>query len=376
MSRSPLPLAESRPTTLVMCSITLHFSSLSPKSKSDKENKREIDAHSPAQSEVEEEHPNRLVQLKSPFKMVHKSPTSSVPSGIYLHPISLTLNPPPPPSHSSHSSPSTSPSSSPSPSYSSTTRSPLPAHLPDHYAILHLDTWATSEEIKAAYRNLRLEYFRSDPAKYRALQAAYAVLVDAEARRKYDIVYRASKGLPVPVCRPSTLTAEKEKENQGENLRYNGNKDAKPNTTAEVQTQRKLTDSKTVQQSRLGRVQRQANKLEDVISASAAARLSTEKKIPMPSDIKKPQLAVDTSLTQQESSISPLRAASPVEAALPIHDPNRALKMHVFNMKHYSNTVQHCYQSYIPILEAYRGRRSHPELLCMRPKYVSGLALV
>jgi curved DNA-binding protein CbpA len=68
----------------------------------------------------------------------------------------------------------------------------------DHYAILGLDCWATSEEIKAAFRRLRAEFFRADVNKYRALQAAYDALVDVQARQSYDMEYRSRVGLPVP----------------------------------------------------------------------------------------------------------------------------------------------------------------------------------
>jgi curved DNA-binding protein CbpA len=61
-----------------------------------------------------------------------------------------------------------------------------------------LDCWATSEEIKEAHRRLRAVYFRTDSEKYHALQIAYGILVNAEARFRYDEVYRARKGLPPP----------------------------------------------------------------------------------------------------------------------------------------------------------------------------------
>ncbi|PVH98358.1 hypothetical protein DM02DRAFT_531270 [Periconia macrospinosa] len=75
--------------------------------------------------------------------------------------------------------------------------------LIDHYEILGLDMWATSEEVKNKYRQLRADYFENAPEKYRALQAAYLVLVDREARLKYDTLYRQRFGMPPP---PSSKT--------------------------------------------------------------------------------------------------------------------------------------------------------------------------
>lgn len=70
------------------------------------------------------------------------------------------------------------------------------ANFPNHYAILQLDQWATTEEVKVQYRKLRAEYFTTNAEKYRQLQSAYAVLVDWEARREYDVVYRVWMGIP------------------------------------------------------------------------------------------------------------------------------------------------------------------------------------
>ncbi|KAH9875125.1 hypothetical protein J1614_004614 [Plenodomus biglobosus] len=61
----------------------------------------------------------------------------------------------------------------------------------DHYAILELDQQASTEDIKAAYRRLRVVYFQSDAKKYRALQAAFDTLLDPEARQAYDSSYTA-----------------------------------------------------------------------------------------------------------------------------------------------------------------------------------------
>ncbi|KAF2636546.1 hypothetical protein P280DRAFT_533675 [Massarina eburnea CBS 473.64] len=100
--------------------------------------------------------------------------TSTIPAGVFLNPACATRT-----------------------SLGTTT------HFVDHYAVFGLDIWATSEEVKAKYRALRGEYFRTDPVKYRALQAAYTVLVDRDARLQYDSLYRGRVGLPLP---PSTST--------------------------------------------------------------------------------------------------------------------------------------------------------------------------
>jgi hypothetical protein len=95
--------------------------------------------------------------------------TAHIPSGVYLFPASTTLT---------HS------------------RSPtLDTEFIDHYAIMGLDNWATSEEIKTAFRHLRGTYFNADAVKYRALQAAFDILADQDARWTYDRVWRERMGL-------------------------------------------------------------------------------------------------------------------------------------------------------------------------------------
>ncbi|KAF2737591.1 hypothetical protein EJ04DRAFT_521098 [Polyplosphaeria fusca] len=98
---------------------------------------------------------------------------SSIPSGVYLNPASAHLRP------------------------ESTSLISI-EELPDHYEILGLDIWATSEEIKASYRQLRGQFFRSEPQKYRKLQAAFDVLANRDSRLAYDKVYRVAKSLPEP----------------------------------------------------------------------------------------------------------------------------------------------------------------------------------
>jgi hypothetical protein len=100
--------------------------------------------------------------------------TASTPSGIYLSPVSTTLT------HTHTLSPC---------DY---------IDFIDHYAVMGLDNWATSEEIKTAFRRLRGTYFNTDAVKYRALQAAFDVLANREARWSYDRVWREWRGLPGP----------------------------------------------------------------------------------------------------------------------------------------------------------------------------------
>jgi len=73
-----------------------------------------------------------------------------------------------------------------------------PTSWADYYAVLGLDLWATSDEIKEAFRQRRKGLFLTDASKYRELQAAYGCLVDVQARYEYDVVYRQQKGLPPP----------------------------------------------------------------------------------------------------------------------------------------------------------------------------------
>ncbi|EOA90676.1 uncharacterized protein SETTUDRAFT_166621 [Exserohilum turcica Et28A] len=83
----------------------------------------------------------------------------------------------------------------------------------DHYTILEIPREATTDEIKAAYRRLRVVYFSSDAKKYRALQAAFDVLMDPEAREIYDVTH------PPRAAAPSTLASIGETLEQGKHWR-------------------------------------------------------------------------------------------------------------------------------------------------------------
>lgn len=167
-----------------------------------------------------------------------------MPSGVYVHPVSIAVN--------------------------------VATEFVDHYAIMELDSWATSEEIKNAYRQLRGKYFGTDIAKYRALQSAFDILVDKEAKWKYDKMYREMKGFPAPPP---------------------------------------LKDANTEIQSKVVEI--------------------------------------------EEGDERP-------------KDNNAQLKKHVPMGK--SVLGLRPYPSFIPILEAYAGRATHPELICSRPKYVLSIA--
>ncbi|KAF2005202.1 hypothetical protein P154DRAFT_354559 [Amniculicola lignicola CBS 123094] len=107
--------------------------------------------------------------------MASEPQSAPLPSGVYINHASAALSSSPPPHGNS-----------------------VAKNFVDHYAILNLDCWATSEEIKASYRALRTQYFSSNPLRYRALQAAFDTLVDRQARVAYDQVYRMRMGLPPP----------------------------------------------------------------------------------------------------------------------------------------------------------------------------------
>jgi len=61
----------------------------------------------------------------------------------------------------------------------------------DHYANLELEPNASIDDVKAAFRRLRGQYFTTNAAKYRAAQAAFDVLANPAARQDYDSLYRA-----------------------------------------------------------------------------------------------------------------------------------------------------------------------------------------
>ena len=64
----------------------------------------------------------------------------------------------------------------------------------DYYKSLGISKNASSEEIKKAYRKLAMKYHpdhasgnKANEEKFKDISEAYAVLSDAEKRKKYDI---------------------------------------------------------------------------------------------------------------------------------------------------------------------------------------------
>ncbi|KAF2655788.1 hypothetical protein K491DRAFT_778473 [Lophiostoma macrostomum CBS 122681] len=224
--------------------------------------------------------------------------SSSLPSGVYLNPVCTTA------SALAHAA----------------SRPSTASGFVDHYAILQLDNWATSEEIKDAYRRLRGEYFRSDAAKYRALQAAFDVLADREARWDYDREYRARKGLPEP---------------------------APLGAGAQAQTQ--------VQAQRNGGRGRGHVHVHGVAKAGSEA-LHDFAAMAVDADIEKLEMAVQ------------------VLAVRDAHDANWGLKRYSVGKSAKSLLGTRPYPSFVPILQVYDGRIKHPELTCTRPRYVGGMA--
>lgn len=71
----------------------------------------------------------------------------------------------------------------------------------EYYAILGLTEGVTPEEIRKAYRKLALHYHpdrnRGEPGaeeRFKAISEAYAVLIDPEKRRQYDLSLRVGVG--------------------------------------------------------------------------------------------------------------------------------------------------------------------------------------
>jgi curved DNA-binding protein len=59
----------------------------------------------------------------------------------------------------------------------------------DYYAVLGVDTLATAEEIRSAYRKLAVQHHpdkQGDPARFSEINEANGVLGDREKREAYD----------------------------------------------------------------------------------------------------------------------------------------------------------------------------------------------
>jgi curved DNA-binding protein CbpA len=243
--------------------------------------------------------------------------SSSLPSGVYLNPICTTA------SALSHAS--TRPIS----------QSQNSDGFVDHYAILQLDNWATSEEIKAAYRRLRVEFFRTDAVKYRALQAAFDVLADREARWSYDRMYRGRKGLPVPVGLDAGAGGMTNGKGEG-------------TATARGKDQGKGTV--------IGKVRALEDSIQTQTFAAAVKSVDTA-----------PLRAVEAEVEDLETTMQAMDVRDP-------DDANWALKRYSVRQGA-SSVMGTCpYHSFVPMLQVYEGRAKHPKLKCTRPRYVGGMA--
>lgn len=198
----------------------------------------------------------------------------------------------------------------------------------DHYAILEVKADATSTEIREAFRALRKVYFQTDAIKYRALEAAFATLLDPEARQAYDSVYCA---------RALGELAEQSK---------HGRKDSALSNNARIAAVLEEEDEQQQQQ------ESELAKLREI----EAARLR---------DIEAARQREMEAARQQE--MEEARLAAELEEAKR-QDPNWGLKHHTRLHEPLIGTQP--YHSYIPILEAYEGREMHPVWKCSRVRYI------
>ncbi|KAF2873083.1 hypothetical protein BDV95DRAFT_617818 [Massariosphaeria phaeospora] len=243
--------------------------------------------------------------------------TAPIPSGVYLSSVSTTLLNLAPPS----TPPSSTSSSSPSSTSSLALPSPPTQTQPftDHYAILALSISATTEDIKTAFRRLRADFFRTDLAKYRALQAAYDVLVDREAREAYDAMCRKRMGLPGVKLKGRVRGLVERVQGGLEKVREEKMREEK-------EREEKLREEKLREE-----------KLRE-------EKLREEK-------LREAKLLAEQLLAEQKRA-----------------DPNWALKHSTPVYKPLIGTRP--YQSYVPIGVAYEGRIVHLRWKCGRPKYV------
>ncbi|KAF9698424.1 hypothetical protein EKO04_003681 [Ascochyta lentis] len=191
---------------------------------------------------------------------------------------------------------------------------PEPAEFVDHYAILELGPEATVDEIKAAFRRLRVAYFQSDATKYRALTTAMELLADEEARAEYDEIYRArAGGAPTPVTPYSSLPA-------GLESPKHGRKDSGHS----------------------------AGSLQEDVEMMRVPEIPEEEE------------------EQIHEEPQDLRT----------DDPNWALKRHHRVFANYEPFYgSEPYDSFVPVLMAYETYSRHPRLRCRRPSYIGdGLA--
>jgi hypothetical protein len=125
-------------------------------------------------------HGSEQIQRTRPMSITSPPPTMQhmKRSSIYVSDASILLQ---------HKNPILSPVSA-ADSMSPTSDTP---DFIDHYANLELEPAASIDEVKAAFRRLRGQYFTTNAVKYRAAQAAFDVLANPAARQDYDSIYRA-----------------------------------------------------------------------------------------------------------------------------------------------------------------------------------------
>ncbi|KAH7075804.1 hypothetical protein BKA63DRAFT_412751 [Paraphoma chrysanthemicola] len=128
-----------------------------------------------------ERHGSEQILRPRPISIVAQPPTMqhTKRSSIYVSDASILLQ---------HKNPILSPVSPDD--AQSATGSDAPGFI-DHYASLELQSNASIDEIRAAFRRLRGLYFTTDAVKYRAAQAAFDVLANPAARQDYDLIYRS-----------------------------------------------------------------------------------------------------------------------------------------------------------------------------------------
>ncbi|KAF2708412.1 hypothetical protein K504DRAFT_503575 [Pleomassaria siparia CBS 279.74] len=205
------------------------------------------------------------------------------------------------------------------------TTSPGQLDLDDYYAVLGIDHWATSEEIKTAYRRLRGRLFQASTlGHYRALQGAFTVLADAETRSKYDVAWRAKHNVPGPGPGPGPVPGS-----------------AAPTNLTRA---RKPTGYNTV-------------------SVSERVSKIQTKTLLVRKDSKELLLCQDSN--DDDDDDDELELAQ---------EPNDDHLQDIIIRTPLIGTRP--YHSYIPILTAYGDEETHPSQMCGRPKYVLSKAIL
>jgi curved DNA-binding protein CbpA len=246
--------------------------------------------------------------------------------------------------------------------------SQTPSTFVDHYAVLNLDCYATSEEIKAAHRKLRAEYFCTDAQKYAALQAAYAVLVNWEARREYDVMYRKEFGVPAP---PEAKVGGKveamvAKVEQATIAEVNLEKEKRPTLAISIPAVPTSEEEEDVHVS--------PRDPPSPTPSSPFDELANEREDSLVAQL---QLCEEESRDQDPNWA--LKHSKPRSEAVLDTRPYPSLLPIVRKLKHSKPRFQAVlgtrpYPSLVPIARAYNGRKTHKKLGCARPRYVGGIA--